>query len=387
MNRKSIEKQEEMVEQNIIQLDVVKAVAAIKSAIQQTRRTMMLNANKNSLALYYGIGRYISQSQNNSNWGDKVLENISLLLQQEMPGLKGFSKTQLKRMKAFYLAWRDFYNTPSFPLNNDHRAEIANTTNCEEVVISPLTTDQFDKSTLDAFLTVQFSHHYEILQRAETLDERLFYIYKVATEFWSVDKLKYNMREQLYLKEGTMPNNFAVTLTNHEQKQKAMKAFRKNYKLDFIEIDDVDEWDEYKVEAKIVENIKRFIMALGGDFSYMGNQYRLIVDDKEYFIDLLFYNRRLKCLVAIELKWTEFLPEYVGKMNFYLSALDDLVRLPDENPSIGIILCRGQKQRTVEYALRDTRKPMGVATYRAANELPEEYCEVLKRLEELKELI
>ena len=184
-----------------------------------------------------------------------------------------------------------------------------------------------------------------------------------------------------------MPNNFAVTLTNSEQKQKAMKSFRKNYKLDFIEIDDVDEWDEHKVEAKIVENIKRFIMALGGDFSYMGNQYRLIVDDKEYFIDLLFYNRRLKCLVAIELKWTEFLPEYVGKMNFYLSALDDLVRLPDENPSIGIILCRGQKQRTVEYALRDTRKPMGVATYRAANELPEEYCKVLRRLEELKELI
>ena len=184
-----------------------------------------------------------------------------------------------------------------------------------------------------------------------------------------------------------MPNNFAVTLTNSEQKQKAMKSFRKNYKLDFIEIDDVDEWDEHKVEAKIVENIKRFIMALGGDFSYMGNQYRLIVDDKEYFIDLLFYNRRLKCLVAIELKWTEFLPEYVGKMNFYLSALDVLVRLPDENPSIGIILCRGQKQRTVEYALRDTRKPMGVATYRAANELPEEYCKVLRRLEELKELI
>lgn len=248
-------------------------------------------------------------------------------------------------------------------------------------------TDQFDKATLDAFLTVQFSHHYEILQRAETLEERLFYIYKVATEFWSVDKLKYSIREQLYLKEGTMPNNFAVTLTNSEQKQKAMKSFRKNYKLDFIEIDDVDEWDEHKVEAKIVENIKRFIMALGGDFSYMGNQYRLIVDDKEYFIDLLFYNRRLKCLVAIELKWTEFLPEYVGKMNFYLSALDDLVRLPDENPSIGIILCRGHKQRTVEYALRDTRKPMGVATYRAANELPEEYCKVLRRLEELKELI
>lgn len=128
-------------------------------------------------------------------------------------------------------------------------------------------------------------------------------------------------------------------------------------------------------------------MALGSDFSFVGNQYRLIVDEKEYFIDLLFFNRRLKCLVAIELKWTEFLPEFVGKMNFYLSVLDDLVRLPNENPSIGIILCRGQKQKTVEYALRDTRKPTGVATYSAANELPEEYGQVLGRLEELKELM
>lgn len=374
-------------EQNIIQTDVVKAAAAIKSAIQLTRKTMMLSANKNALALYYGIGRYICQSQKRSSWGDKILETISSLLQQEMPGLKGFSKTQLKRMKTFYLACQNYFRTPSDFPKNSSIADFTNITDSEDVVIGPLTTDQFDKATLDAFLTVQFTHHYEILQRTDTLNERLFYIYKVASEFWSVDKLKYNIREQLYLKEGTMPNNFAVTLHDGEQKQKAMRAFRKNYKLDFIGIDDVDEWDEHKVEAKIVENIKRFIMALGADFSYMGNQYRLIVDDKEYFIDLLFYNRRLRCLVAIELKWTEFLPEYVGKMNFYLSALDDLVRLPNENPSIGIILCRGQKQRTVEYALRDTKKPMGVATYRAANELPEEYGEVLGGLEGLKELM
>ena len=374
-------------EQNIIQSDVVKAVAAIKSAIQQTRRAVMLNANKNALALYYGIGRYISRSQKKSNWGDKVLETISSLLQQEMPGLKGFSKSSLKRMRIFYKCWQNYFDFTNTDGKNNIIAISDEHIDNEPIIIGPLTTDQFDRATLDSFLTVQFTHHYIILSQVEDINERLFYIRKVAKEFWSVDKLQYNIREQLYLKEGTMPNNFAVTLPDGELKQKAMRAFRKNYKLDFIEIDDVDEWDEHKVETKIVENIKRFIMALGADFSYMGNQYRLIVDDKEYFIDLLFYNRRLRCLVAIELKWTEFLPEYVGKMNFYLSALDDLVRLPNENPSIGIILCRGQKQKTVEYALRDTRKPMGVATYRAANELPEEYGEVLGRLEGLKELM
>ena len=163
-------------EQNIIQSDIVKAVAAIKSAIQQTRRTMMLNANKNALALYYGIGRYISQSQKKSNWGDKVLETISSLLQQEMPGLRGFSKTQLKRMRMFYTVWHEYFNVPSFSQNNKNITKFSNIIDYEDVVISPLTTDQFDKSTLEAFLTVQFSHHYEILQRANTLNERLFYI-------------------------------------------------------------------------------------------------------------------------------------------------------------------------------------------------------------------
>lgn len=139
-------------EQNIIQSDVVKAMAAIKSAIQQTRRTMMLNANKNALALYYGIGRYISQSQKKSNWGDKVLETISSLLQQEMPGLRGFSKTQLKRMKSFYLAWKEYFNVPSISQNNANIVKFANATDYEEIIIGPLTTDQFGKATLDAFL-------------------------------------------------------------------------------------------------------------------------------------------------------------------------------------------------------------------------------------------
>lgn len=378
-----------MMEQNVIQADIHRAVVAIKAAIQQSRKKIMLQTNRDSLALYYAIGGYITLRKENSLWGDKVLDEISNQLQQEMPGLRGFAKSNLKKMCVFYNGWKSFF----FSLKSENEAIVGVKSSIvpivakEEIIIGQLATDQFDKFTLDAFLSVQFTHHYEILQRSENIEERLFYIRKVASEFWSVDKLVYNMREQLYLKEGTMQNNFAVTLQNEEQRSNAEKAFRKNNRLDFIEIQDLDDWDERKVETSIVENIKSFIMALGADFSFMGNQYRLMVDDKEYFIDLLFFNRRLQCLVAIELKWSEFMPEYVGKMNFYLSALDDLVRLPNENPSIGIILCRGQKQKTVEYALRDTRKPMGVATYRAANELPEEYGEALGRLEELKELM
>lgn len=376
-------------EQTIKQNDIYSAVKYIKEAIMQTRYRVMHNANREALALYYSVGGYLMSSVEQAQWGDKVVEAISEQLQQELPGLRGFSKANIKKMRIFYDKWKDIFGS----LSTNQTAHTGGWTiepqksGNQHFVIGSLSTNQFDKDTLEAFLTVQFTHHYVILTHTDTLEERLFYIRRIAKEFWSVDKLKYNLAEHLYEKEGSMPNNFIRTLTDNDQKDKARKAFRKNYKLDFIEINDPDEWDERRVEQSIVLNIKNFIMALGRDFSFIGNQYRLIVDEKEYFIDLLFFSRRLRSLVAIELKWTDFRPEYVGKMNFYLSALDDMVRLPYENPSIGIILCRGQKQRTVEYALRDTNKPMGVATYRAANELPEEYSQALEGLEGLKELL
>lgn len=376
-------------EQTIKQNDIYSAVKYIKEAIMQTRYRVMHNANREALALYYSVGGYLMSSVEQAQWGDKVVEAISEQLQQELPGLRGFSKANIKKMRIFYDKWKDIFgslSTNQTTHTGGWTIEPQKSDN-QHFVIGSLTTNQFDKETLEAFLTVQFTHHYVILTHTDTLEERLFYIRRIAKEFWSVDKLKYNLAEHLYEKEGSMPNNFIRTLTDNDQKDKARKAFRKNYKLDFIEINDPDEWDERRVEQSIVLNIKNFIMALGRDFSFIGNQYRLIVDEKEYFIDLLFFSRRLRSLVAIELKWTDFRPEYVGKMNFYLSALDDMVRLPYENPSIGIILCRGQKQRTVEYALRDTNKPMGVATYRAANELPEEYSQALEGLEGLKELL
>ena len=240
---------------------------------------------------------------------------------------------------------------------------------------------------LQHFLSVPFTHHYEIIKKTTSLQERLYYIERAAKEFWSVEKLQYNLREDLYHKQASMPNNFARTITQEEQQRRALQAFRNEYLLDFLTIDDPDAYDEKRVEDAIVHNIRKFIMALGGEFSFMGNQYRLVVDEKEYFIDLLFYHRRLQSLVAIELKYGDFKPEYVGKLNFYLSALDDMVRLPNENPSIGVILCRGKSKKTVEYALRDTTKPMGVATYKAANELPAEYSQALQAIEHLKELI
>ncbi len=183
-----------------------------------------------------------------------------------------------------------------------------------------------------------------------------------------------------------MPNNFATTLPK-SHKEKALQAFKDEYLLDFINIEDPDEEDERVIENEIVLNIKKFIMSIGGDFAFMGNEYRLIVEEQEFFIDLLFYNRKLQCLVAFELKKGKFKPEYLGKMNFYLSALDDTLKQEHENPSVGIILCKEKNNKIVEYSFRDFNKAMGVATYKTSTELPEQFKEALPDSETLKKLL
>jgi predicted nuclease of restriction endonuclease-like (RecB) superfamily len=241
---------------------------------------------------------------------------------------------------------------------------------------------------LKSFLSIGFTHHYEILSKAKEQTERLFYIQKCATEFWSVETLKYHLKSNLYGKQGTLSANFKKTIPDSDLQKCALQSFKDEYLLDFINIEDpTEEPDERVLEQAIVLNIQKFIMSLGRDFSFIGNQYRLEVDEKEYFIDLLFFNRRLQSLVAIELKRGEFKPEYAGKLNFYLSALDEYVKLPHENPSIGIILCKSQRKTTVEFAFRDTSKPMGVATYHLSSELPAQYQNILPDAQILKKLL
>lgn len=277
-------------------------------------------------------------------------------------------------MRIFYEEWSMIFGS---------RSLITNEIQFTDQNRSSLTND----FPTDNFFSIGFTHHITIIAKVKEIDQRLFYIKKCASEFWSVEKLKYYLKDNLYEKQSSMPNNFKITITNADLQSRALRSFKDEYLLDFINIEDPDEYDELDLENDIVMNIKKFIMALGSDFSFIGNQYRLIVDEREYFIDLLFFNRRLQSLVAVELKRGEFKPEYVGKLNFYLSALDEYVKLPNENPSIGIILCKSRSRKTVEFAFRDTSKPMGVATYKAASELPQEYKGILPDVSELEKLL
>jgi predicted nuclease of restriction endonuclease-like (RecB) superfamily len=371
---------------NIQKQNYAKAINAIKQAILKSRYKAAVLANREMLMLYFGVGEYISKNSRDGHWGTNAIEVISMQLQKELPGVRGFSVSNIKNMRAFYEIWQSFIpnrqiasdEIPIHPLQMYDNKYITN----RQPMVGDLTT-----SDLECFLSIGFTHHCVIIEKTDSPDERIFYIRKCAAEFWSKEKLIYNLKADLFHKQCSISNNFTKTIAESDLRGKVLQSFKDEYLLDFINIEDPDEMDERILENEIVLNIKKFIMALGGDFSFMGNQFRVVVDEKEYFIDLLFFNRKLQSLVAVELKRGEFKPEYVGKLNFYLSALDEYVKMPHENPSIGIILCKSQKEKTVEFAFRDTSKPMGVATYRTARELPPEYEGILPNVEKLKELL
>ncbi|MDR3704935.1 MAG: PDDEXK nuclease domain-containing protein [Paludibacteraceae bacterium] len=381
------------------------AIKAIKSAILQSRYTAAALVNKKMLSLYYGIGRYISENTRNKAWGSGAIEQISESLQKELPGLRGFSASNLKRMRSFFEAWSAIltYRPTMSGDFESTRKNIAQTEN-QQIEIRPsvmgdmlidvnellsirqLSTAEFRLDNFDNFLKVSFSHHSNIIAQVSSPQERLFYISRVATEFLSVRSLQYHIKSNLYAQQGSLSNNFAKTIEPPIQ-QKAILSFKDEYLLDFINIEDPDEVDEREIEFQIVRNIKKFIMALGSDFSYIGNQYRLTMGEDEFFVDLLFFNRRIQSLVAIDLKRGKFKAEYLGKMNLYLSALDEYVKQPHENASIGIILCKEKNNTIVEFAFRDFSKPMGVATYKTASELPEPYKSLQINKDALNELL
>ena len=339
------------------------AVKTIKEAILRSQYRAATSVNKEQLSLYYGIGRYVSKNSRIGFWGKGAIEQISSLLQKELPGLRGFSTSNIKNMRVFYEEWEPVLNR------------------------QPLA-DEFNWSD---FFSIGFSHHTEIISKAKTLEARLFYIHECAIRYWSKYTLRDYLKADLYSHRGTLPNNFAQTLPDTKQALKAVCSFKDEYLLDFINVEELDEQeedlDEKIVEKSIVANVKKFIMTFGQDFSFIGNQYRVEVAGEEMFIDLLFFNRELNSLVAVELKSGKFRSSYLGQLNTYLSALDSYVRKPHENPSIGIILCREMNQTFVEFAVRDYNKPMGVATYRTSKDMPERLRNALPDSGELRKLL
>lgn len=234
------------------------------------------------------------------------------------------------------------------------------------------------------FSNIGFTNHFLIISKAQKTEERLFYIVQASINNWSSRVLEHHLKSNLFDTQGLLPNNFDKNLSA-KLSAATLRQFRDEYLLEYIDVD--ESYDERVLENEIVKNIKDFLMSLGTGFTFIGNQYRLIVEGQEFFIDLLFYNRNIQALVAFELKRGKFKAEYAGQLNFYLNVLDDKVKLPHENQSVGIILCEEKSDTLVKYAIGGIRKPMGVATYKTKDDLPEIYRKILPEAEQLRKLI
>ncbi|MDD2581271.1 MAG: PDDEXK nuclease domain-containing protein [Desulfuromonadaceae bacterium] len=329
MNRETREKRKK---DNLnLPKDYAGLLALVKERVRSAQYAALKAVNTELVGLYWDIGRMIVERQDAEGWGKAVVENLAADLRAEFPGVGGFSASNLWRMKGFFEAYQGVEK------------------------LAPLVRE------------IGWSHNIVIMERCSDPLEREFYIRMTSRFGWSKNVLVHQIENQSYEKSLLGQTNFDQALTP-ELRAQAKLAVKDEYTFDFLELG--EEHGERELERALIARIEDFLRAMGGMFAFMGSQYRLEVDGKEFFIDLLLFHRRLRCLVAIELKVGEFLPEFVGKMQFYLAALDRQVRQEDENPTIGIILCKEKSRTIVEYALHDARKPIGVATYEITKTLP-----------------
>ena len=352
------------------------AVQTIKNAILQSRYRTASNANADMLSLYYDVGKYVSVNTRSGKWGTGAIEAISEQLQGELPGLHGFSATNMKNMRIFFEKW-----APELEPNRQ------TSSNNGFPLIRQLLTAELGENKVLAFCRVGFTHHREILRKCSSIDERWYYILRCADEFWSVENLKNHLRADDYISYGSLPNNFTLTIPDEKTATTAIRSFRDEYLLNYVDIKEPDDYNEHDVENAIVTEIKKFIMSMGEGFCFIGNQHRLIVDEEEFFVDMLFYERNLQCLVAIELKKNKFRPSDLGQLSFYLSALDKYVRKSNENRTIGILLCQEMNRTVVELAIQDHDKPMGVATYRLGSGIPEPYSALVPLIDGVQQIL
>ena len=381
----------------VIPKDFAAAVKDIKLAILQARAKAAHLANAEALKLYFFVGGYISKKTRNAKWGSGAIDALSNQLQIELPGLRGFSSSSMIFMRLFYEAWaacpeihhlisNEFHYLAS---NENDNATIHYLPSNEfgegdnrlmpSAEIRPLPTGKLDKNDIVAFFSIGFTHHREIIRFCKDFDERLYYIHACAKAPWTVEQLQQHLRADDYHHIGALPNNFGKTLSPMALATKAVRSFRDEYLLELVNLDNADAVHDQDINERVlskalVADVEKTIQVLGGDdFCFMGREKRLIIKCEEIFIDLLFYHRSLRAMVAVELKMGKFRPSYLGQLELYLFALDATMKHPDENPSIGLLLCEQMNRGFVEFAVRDKSKPLGIATYRTLKSIPKPY--------------
>jgi len=335
--------------QNIIKTDEYRnLIADLKTRVQAAQIKAAVTVNTQLIALYWDIGKQIAERQQASGWGDTVIEQIAKDLSREFQSMKGFSRANLYRMTRFYA----FYSS-------------------QEEFVAQLVRQ------------IPWGHNILIFQQIKNHSKALWYIRKTIENGWSRNVLAHQIDSRLYERQAEKPriDNFTERLPA-PQSDLARETLKDPYVFDFLSVG--DEAHERALETALVERITRFMLELGKGFAFVGRQFHLEVGGEDFYIDLLFYHLRLHCYVAIELKTGPFKPEYTGKLNFYLTALDEQVKMKEDGPSIGLILCRDRNNVIAEYALRDVNKPIGISRYALAATLPEELRASFPTVEEVE---
>ena len=375
------------------------AAEIIKTAILQSQYEAAKDINRIQLGLYFGIGKFLSEKTRNAKWGTNALQSISDKLKSDLPGLRGFSVTNLKKMRTFYDNWKSIdYNSSVAtdeisPVTTGEIEDVQK--ECDMIIRlenNAIKIDDIGSFPIEDFFKIPFSHHMLVVEKVKEIEARYYYINRTAEEHLSVEQLKKIINENNFENRASMPNNFPRTISNSSLARKAVMMFKDEYLLDFINVEEIGERDkndidERVVEKQIIENVKKFIMTFGKDFAFLGNQYHLEVYGENFFPDLLFFNRNLNALVVFELKIGDFKPIYLSQLMTYLRILDDKVRKSHENHSIGIVLCKNANKDFVKYVIQDYDKPMGVATFDTSSEMPEELRKALPDVDDLIKLL
>jgi len=333
---------------DLVPADYAGLLTDIKQRVRQGQYAALKAVNKELIGLYWDIGRLLAERQEQASWGTAVVEQLAADLRREFPDIRGLSSRNIWRMLGLYQAYARSEKLP------------------------PLVAE------------IGWTHNLIILEKCKDDLEREFYIRMTRKMGWSKNVLIHQIENRTYEKTVRSQTSFDRTVPEAIRNQ-AKLAVKDEYTFDFLEL--ADEHSERELERALLTRVDAFLREMGGAFTFVGSQYRLQVGDRDYYIDVLLYHRALRLLLAIDLKVGEFEPEHLGKMQFYLTVLDDRVRLPGENPSIGIILCKGKDRTVVEYALRDASKPVGVAAYQIVTQLPQDLQDQLPAPEQIAKLL
>ncbi len=346
-------------------------IKSLKDKIRSAQLKAAIAVNAEMIMLYWEIGKSIVDAQANLQWGAKVIEQMAKDLKLELPETNGFSRTNLYAMRNFYSFYKD-----SLIVHQAGGQLQVNELQLDTIVqqAAGLITQQ------NILCKIPWWHHQVILNKCKNEKEAIFYIQQTISNNWSRNVLQIQIESNLFQRQGKSQNNFELTLPK-PQSDLARETLKDPYKFDFLTLE--SDVQELELEKHLTDNITKFLLELGKGFAFVGRQYPLQIGNKERKLDLLFYHTRMHCYVVIDLKMGDFEPEFAGKMNYYLSAVDDLLKTDLDQPSIGIILCKSKDSLDVEYALRDIQKPLGISEF-TFNELPEEIKNNMPTVAELE---